>query len=91
MNNFNSKSSCERKCRPGMNATVKPEPDNRAGETNVDHICSLPSSVGSCDGSHERFFYDILTEECQEFNYTGCGGNLNNFFSLNECSEFCRE
>ena len=87
MNNFNSKSSCEKKCQPKMNITVQ---SNLEGQ-NVDHICSLPSSLGSCDESHERFFYDLLTDECQKFIYSGCGGNLNNFYSLNECADFCRQ
>merc|ERR1712110_303994 len=90
-NNFNSKSACESMCRPRID-TTSVQPELISQETNnVDHICSLPSSMGSCDddGTHERFFYDILTEECQKFLYSGCGGNLNNFYSLNECINFC--
>ena len=92
MNNFNSNSSCENMCRPRMDTTTIVQPELVSKETStVDHICSLPSSAGSCDDdeTHERFFYDILTEECRKFVYSGCGGNLNNFHSLNECSDFC--
>ena len=80
-------------CRPRID-TTSVQPELISQETNnVDHICSLPSSMGSCDddGTNERFFYDILTEECQKFLYSGCGGNLNNFYSLNECINFCRQ
>ena len=92
MNNFNSNSTCENMCRPRTDTTTIVQPELASKETStVDHICSLPSSAGSCDDdeTHERFFYDILTEECRKFVYSGCGGNLNNFHSLNECSDFC--
>ena len=58
----------------------------------VDEICSEAKDAGSCDGTaaeEERFYYDIITEDCQPFTFSGCGGNNNNFLSLTECRTFC--
>ena len=86
MNNFNSKSSCNKKCRPELDKIIQSQDDE---EMTVDEICSLPSLNGVCSGSEERYYYDILAEGCQKFNFTGCGGNKNNFYSSKECVHFC--
>uniref|UniRef100_A0A7E4ZVP5 Kunitz/Bovine pancreatic trypsin inhibitor domain protein n=1 Tax=Panagrellus redivivus TaxID=6233 RepID=A0A7E4ZVP5_PANRE len=52
--------------------------------------CKMPVDVGTGDGEiEERFFFDEPTQSCKAFNYTGAGGNENNFFSELECLNDC--
>lgn len=44
---------------------------------------------GSCYGILQRYYFDIVIGQCIKFNYTGCGGNLNNFISMEECETVC--
>ncbi|KAH0619359.1 hypothetical protein JD844_019404, partial [Phrynosoma platyrhinos] len=57
-----------------------------AGQTDV---CRLPKVVGPCDAVFPRWFYNWETQKCEEFNYGGCGGNKNNFKTLEECAHAC--
>ncbi|XP_030842152.1 isoinhibitor K-like, partial [Strongylocentrotus purpuratus] len=36
---------------------------------------------------HVRWFYNIRTQQCEQFNYTGCLGNPNRFEDLAICEE----
>ncbi|CAI4226096.1 unnamed protein product [Auanema sp. JU1783] len=55
-------------------------------------ICDCFSSkhVGEycAEKAEKRFYYDPKYK-CQPFQYRGCGGNGNNFHSLEECREKC--
>ncbi|CAD5219795.1 unnamed protein product [Bursaphelenchus xylophilus] len=55
------------------------------------HICTLPPQQGNqCTKiSVTRFYFNIVTKECGRFSYNGCNGNLNNFASADQCSNFC--
>lgn len=44
---------------------------------------------GPCDETNIRYYYNITTEECEEFNYGGCKGNRNNFETIEECVDKC--
>ena len=52
-------------------------------------ICRLPALYGLCQGSTSRFFFNELSGRCEPFTYSGCGGNRNNFETLNDCIEEC--
>lgn len=52
-------------------------------------VCALKDESGPCKAIKERFFYNINTRKCEVFEYGGCGGNKNNFESLEECEETC--
>uniref|UniRef100_A0A0K0EE57 BPTI/Kunitz inhibitor domain-containing protein n=1 Tax=Strongyloides stercoralis TaxID=6248 RepID=A0A0K0EE57_STRER len=52
-------------------------------------ICNLPLSVGSCNAPTIRYYYDSVTGECRNFQYSGCGGNKNNFQTLASCQANC--
>lgn len=54
-----------------------------------EEICELEKEAGHCKALMHRFFYNSKTEQCEEFNYGGCGGNKNNFMTLEECQNFC--
>ncbi len=56
--------------------------------------CKLEMNSGTkqdgCTGnSSVRWYFDVKKEECLEFNYSGCGGNQNNFESLEACKDRC--
>ncbi len=54
-------------------------------------VCSLPSDVGLCRASIERWFFDAATGDCATFVWGGCGGNENNFVSKEKCMDRCSE
>ena len=52
-------------------------------------VCQLPSDPGSCDEATPRYFFNARKGICEEFTYGGCGGNRNNFGTLEECTQQC--
>ena len=52
-------------------------------------ICALEKSVGNCKGLIARFYYNSAAGQCEEFIYGGCGGNENNFKTIDECQKNC--
>ncbi|XP_070600485.1 eppin-like [Erythrolamprus reginae] len=59
-------------------------------EEAVMDVCQLPSVCGICKAMFLRFFYNVSTDKCEQFIYGGCGGNMNNFESMQECLRTCR-
>lgn len=53
------------------------------------NICYLAADVGPCDGICPRYFFNACTGQCEVFQYGCCGGNANNFMTLEECEEAC--
>jgi hypothetical protein len=51
--------------------------------------CNEPVQKGSCKGSVPRFYFSHETKTCQQFAYSGCGQNSNNFGTLEECMKTC--
>ncbi|CAL8109969.1 unnamed protein product [Orchesella dallaii] len=65
--------------------TIKPNsPLTRSHEA-----CTMPKAEGSCKGHRPRFYYNVETEKCESFVYTGCRGNFNNFASIEDCRDLC--
>ncbi|KAK0412611.1 hypothetical protein QR680_006309 [Steinernema hermaphroditum] len=58
-------------------------------ETCTEQLCLLSIDRGACGGRVTRFAFDRRTNSCISFEYTGCGGNLNNFQSLEDCRSTC--
>jgi len=52
-------------------------------------LCNLPSDSGSCDMYVPAYFYDRLSRRCEQFVWSGCGGNANRFTSLSDCEQRC--
>jgi tissue factor pathway inhibitor 2 len=49
---------------------------------------------GKCENNEafqniSRFYYDMNKQKCEGFEYTGCGGNKNNFETLSDCETAC--
>ena len=55
--------------------------------------CLKPKDEGFCHGYFgysQRYYYNKESNECELFNYDGCGGNSNNFEAKSECERICK-
>uniref|UniRef100_A0A158R566 Kunitz/Bovine pancreatic trypsin inhibitor domain protein n=1 Tax=Syphacia muris TaxID=451379 RepID=A0A158R566_9BILA len=52
-------------------------------------FCLQPRDPGPCVDFEKRYGYHPLSDTCVEYEYGGCGGTLNNFKSLQRCTEIC--
>ncbi|KHN72724.1 Papilin [Toxocara canis] len=52
-------------------------------------LCLLSIDRGACGGKQTRYAFNRQTSQCIPFEYTGCGGNLNNFQTLADCMATC--
>jgi len=57
--------------------------------TSLTKFCSLPPDSGPCQDRLVRYYFDPENSKCQKFQYGGCSGNENNYFSLGECERIC--
>ncbi|XP_035826566.1 uncharacterized protein LOC101845560 [Aplysia californica] len=48
--------------------------------------CAWPVDPGSCDQEIVRYYYDKMSHNCLPFMFSGCGGNVNNYHTLEECT-----
>ncbi|CAD6193632.1 unnamed protein product [Caenorhabditis auriculariae] len=62
----------------------QPEPRH-----NANSLCLQPLVRGSCQETHVRYYYDMSSDSCRLFEYSGCDGNANNFGSLQDCQRLC--
>lgn len=51
--------------------------------------CIQPKVLGMCRALMPRFFFNSVTNNCESFNFGGCGGNENNFETEEECRNTC--
>ncbi|KAF7634803.1 hypothetical protein Mgra_00005837, partial [Meloidogyne graminicola] len=63
-----------------------------------EHVCSLPNDSGIvCPAARvvipsiSRFILIHLLDLVEHFNFSQCGGNANNFDSIEQCEGFCLE
>ena len=52
-------------------------------------ICALQADIGSCNGSITHWYFNKEEEKCEQFTYSGCDGNRNNFETINDCLHSC--
>ncbi|XP_065291350.1 kunitz-type serine protease inhibitor A-like isoform X1 [Dermacentor albipictus] len=72
-NNFKSRQKCMRTCWP----------------LNYQMYCRTGVDQGPCQSWSVRYYYSTEKNHCFPFYYSGCGGNLNNFRSEQECRAIC--
>ncbi|KAL1481216.1 hypothetical protein MTO96_034602 [Rhipicephalus appendiculatus] len=72
-NNFRSKQRCMRTCWP----------------LNYHMYCRTEVEQGPCQSWSVRYYFSAEKNHCFPFYYSGCGGNLNNFRSEQECRAIC--
>uniref|UniRef100_A0A8C3RII3 Collagen alpha-1(VII) chain n=1 Tax=Chelydra serpentina TaxID=8475 RepID=A0A8C3RII3_CHESE len=53
--------------------------------------CSLPLDEGDCSRFTLRWYYNQKVAECRPFIYSGCRGNLNRFYTQEDCDLQCRQ
>ncbi|XP_077970837.1 uncharacterized protein LOC120327588 isoform X1 [Styela clava] len=58
---------------------------------NVIDICALTVDPGPCHDGKIRFGYYDGLQACRGFMWGGCGGNQNNFESMEECAAVCND
>lgn len=54
-------------------------------------FCYSPRDEGSCFANETRYYFNMRRKACEDFNYTGCGGNDNNFSYLKDCQRVCEK
>ncbi|XP_074551096.1 tissue factor pathway inhibitor a [Halichoeres trimaculatus] len=52
-------------------------------------LCAMKDEPGPCKANKERYFFNVDTGHCEMFEYGGCGGNANNFETVEACEEMC--
>lgn len=74
-------------------AKVEPLSTHRlVSEEEIPEECFASNDPGESNcamGELIKYFYDSYMKKCRPFVYTGCGGNRNNFVTLDECMEEC--
>ncbi|CAJ0593741.1 unnamed protein product [Cylicocyclus nassatus] len=55
------------------------------------YVCKLPREQGNCGTYSNRWWFNAKTGNCEEFIYSGCQGNSNNFETYKECQDYCRD
>ncbi|CAM5093713.1 unnamed protein product [Eretmochelys imbricata] len=75
-NNFRDEDSCVDYCLPEKTGPL---------------LCYSPKDEGLCSSSVTRYYYNSKSQSCEEFSYTGCGANANNFVSKKDCYSICKK
>mmetsp|Transcript_18435 Transcript_18435/g.44039 ORF Transcript_18435/g.44039 Transcript_18435/m.44039 type:complete len:125 (-) Transcript_18435:19-393(-) len=57
--------------------------------SSINPICLQERAIGFCRAAYPRYFYNATSGCCEFFIYGGCGGNNNNFETVEECRATC--
>ena len=52
-------------------------------------VCDMPKVSGTCKERLVRYYYDNGKKKCDNFLFSGCGGNMNNFDTIGQCNMKC--
>ena len=92
-NNFYTGADCLQTCNGksivNLTITTPMEPEAPKDPARKKEICAQPVFKGSCERLMLRYYYNSRTNRCEEFIYTGCNGNQNNFIHGDHCVSFC--
>lgn len=89
-NNFFSELECMMKCTSSHAEDMIANPILRTQPSTPTNICLLPLSMGSCAQNQTRFYFNPSIDDCEPFQFGGCGGNENNFAKISKCRKICR-
>ncbi|VEN50612.1 unnamed protein product [Callosobruchus maculatus] len=90
-NNFQTEQACRDRCtqrQPEPQRPQVPSPQ-QPGQPFTQDMCFSEPDRGQCDGNFHKFYYDRRDGVCKVFAYGGCGGNRNNFDTMEECLTSC--
>ncbi|XP_075809672.1 tissue factor pathway inhibitor 2 [Microtus pennsylvanicus] len=73
LNIFPDENTCKKRCEPNK----------------IPSFCSSPKDEGLCSANITRYYFNSRNKACETFTYTGCGGNENNFYYLDDCDRAC--
>ncbi|XP_036109235.1 tissue factor pathway inhibitor [Molossus molossus] len=78
---------------PVHNDSLTPQPTKiiRSLSYHSPYWCLTPADRGLCKANESRFYYNSNVGKCLTFNYSGCGGNENNFVSKRACLRACQK
>ncbi|GAV03191.1 hypothetical protein RvY_13653 [Ramazzottius varieornatus] len=90
-NNFMTRESCLERCPsrtlgPFSSQTSSLRP---LATSLIQSSCQLKPQRGSCRSALIRWYFDVPSQNCLEFVYSGCNGNENNHASEQECLQQC--
>ncbi|XP_038071354.1 TGF-beta receptor type-1-like isoform X2 [Patiria miniata] len=54
-------------------------------------VCNLKPAFGDCDMEAFLWYYNTTLNDCQQFVYSGCGGNDNKFYTKDSCLRQCHD
>ncbi|XP_013385340.1 early lactation protein isoform X1 [Lingula anatina] len=54
-------------------------------------LCEHPKERGWCVDYAVRYYFNSKSRQCDAFIYSGCGGNVNNFKTLEDCWRECKQ
>ncbi|XP_041353412.1 uncharacterized protein LOC121371524 [Gigantopelta aegis] len=63
--------------------------NGRSMTVSVPIACMQTRAKGGCANFVRRYYFNRFTGHCEEFTYSGCGGNNNNFASILQCQQLC--
>ncbi|KAI1724441.1 kunitz/Bovine pancreatic trypsin inhibitor domain-containing protein [Ditylenchus destructor] len=76
-------------CNEGYVCHMNADHDVSVCCENPTNFCLQARESGPCEGEENRYGYNPLTDTCVPYKYSGCGGTLNNFKTLEKCTEIC--
>ncbi|KAK2191742.1 hypothetical protein NP493_46g01054 [Ridgeia piscesae] len=91
-NRFVTEQECRSQCRAKGNQWVSGNTSGSGQSVNCvwsTDVCTLTKAVGSCSSAIQRYFFNTDSATCEQFLYSGCGGNGNSFDTLEECEKSC--
>ncbi|XP_033024395.1 tissue factor pathway inhibitor [Lacerta agilis] len=87
-NNFLTLEECQLKC---IVPDVPEKKKRSKSQTGKPPYCLLENDPGICRGLITRYFFNKESMKCEKFQYGGCLGNQNNFYTLKECQDTCED
>ncbi|XP_033634887.1 uncharacterized protein LOC117296122 isoform X3 [Asterias rubens] len=81
-NKFASSDDC-------MNVCGDKQPVDVSPPVVFPEMCTLPMMRGFCGGNEVMFGFNPETGECEQFIWGSCGGNINRFETVDECTATC--